>query len=58
MGQAVFGVEGAEAAVEALAAFTQECGLPIKLSQLRSKTEITPELLRKVVQPQAPLLPW
>ena len=48
MGQAVFGVEGAKAAVEALAAFIQECGLPTKLSQLHSKTEITPELLRQV----------
>lgn len=26
----------------------QECGLPTKLSQLHSKTEITPELLRQV----------
>lgn len=48
MGQVVFGVEGAEAAVEALAAFIQECGLPTKLLQLHSKTEITPELLRQV----------
>ena len=48
MGQAVFGVEGAEAAVEALAAFIQECGLPTKMSQLHSKEEITPELLRQV----------
>lgn len=48
MGQAVFGVDGAVAAVEALAAFIKECGLPTKLSQLRSKTEITPELLRQV----------
>lgn len=48
LGQAVFGVDGAEAAVDALAAFIRECGLPTKLSQLRSKTEITPELLRQV----------
>ena len=48
MGQAVFGVEGVEAAVEALVAFIQECGLPTKMSQLRSKEEITPELLRQV----------
>ena len=48
MGQAVFGVDGAVAAVEALAAFIKECGLPTKLSQLRSRTEITPELLRQV----------
>lgn len=48
LGQVVFGVDGAEAAVDALAAFIRECGLPIKLSQLRSKAEITPELLRQV----------
>ena len=33
LGRAVFGVEGAEAAVDALAAFIQECGLPTRLSQ-------------------------
>lgn len=38
LGQTVFGVDGAEAAVEALTAFIQECGLPTKLSQLYSKT--------------------
>ena len=48
LGQVVFGVDGAEAAVDALASFIRECGLPTKLSQLRSKTEITPELLRHV----------
>lgn len=48
LGRAVFGVEGAEVAVDALAAFIQECGLPTRLSQLRSKAEITPELLRQV----------
>lgn len=48
LGRAVFGVEGAEAAVDALAAFIQECGLPTKLSQLKSKAEITPALLRQV----------
>ena len=48
MGREVFGVDGAEAAVEALAGFIQECGLPTRLSQLRSKVEITPEVLRKV----------
>ena len=41
-------VEGAEAAVDALADFIQECGLPTKLSQLKSKAEITPALLRQV----------
>ena len=48
LGRAVFGVEGAAAAVDALAAFIQECGLPTKLSQLKSKAEITPALLRQV----------
>ena len=48
LGRAVFGVDGAEAAVDALSAFIQECGLPTKLTQLRSKAEITPELLRQV----------
>lgn len=48
LGRAVFGVDGAEAAVDALAAFIQECGLPTRLAELRSKAEITPELLRQV----------
>ena len=48
LGQAVFGVEGAEAAVDALAAFIEECGLPTRLTELRSRVEITPELLRQV----------
>lgn len=33
---------------DALAAFIQECGLPTRLDQLRSKVEITPDLLRQV----------
>ena len=48
LGKAVFGVEGAEAAVDALTAFIQECGLPVRLSQLKSRVEITPDLLRQV----------
>lgn len=47
-GKEVFDVDGAETAVEALADFIKECGLPTKLGQLRSKVEITPELLRQV----------
>lgn len=31
-----------------MAAFIQECGLPTRLAELRSKAEITPELLRQV----------
>ena len=48
LGQAVFGVESAEAAVDALAAFIEECGLPTRLTKLRSKVEITRPLLRQV----------
>ena len=44
----VFGKDTAEEGLEALDAFIKECGLPTKLGQLRSKTEITPEILRKV----------
>ena len=44
----VFGKDTAEEGIEALAEFIKECGLPTKLSELRSKTEITPELLRSV----------
>lgn len=47
-GKEVFGVDTAEESVEALAAFIQECGLPTKMGELKSRTEITPELLRCV----------
>ena len=47
-GKEVFGVESAGESVEALAAFIKECGLPTKVGELRSKTEITPELLKNV----------
>ena len=40
--------KAAQAGILALEAFILECGLPTKLSQLRSKTEITPALLRQV----------
>ena len=40
--------KAAQAGIQTLAGFIQECGLPTKLSQLHSKTEITPELLRQV----------
>ena len=46
--QVVFGKETGEEGVEALSAFIQECGLPTKLGQLKSKAEITPQLLRQV----------
>lgn len=44
----VFDVDTAEAGVEALENFIKECGLPTKMSQLKSTVEITPEILRKV----------
>ena len=47
-GKAVFGTDTAEDAVDALGAFIMECGLPTKLQELKSKVEITPEILRKV----------
>ena len=40
--------KAAQEGIQALAGFIQECGLPTKLSQLRSKVEITSDLLRKV----------
>ena len=47
-GKEVFGVDTAEAGVEALADFIRECGLPTKMGELKSRTEITPEILRSV----------
>ena len=44
----VFGEETAEGGLNALTAFIEECGLPTKMGQLKSKVEITPEVLRKV----------
>ena len=38
----------AEGGIKALEEFVKECGLPTKMSQLRSSVEITPEVLRKV----------
>ena len=44
----VFGVDTAEAGVDALENFIKECGLPTKMNQLKSTVEITPEVLRQV----------
>lgn len=44
----VFGAETAEAGVDALENFIKECGLPVKMGQLKSTVEITPEVLRQV----------
>ena len=40
--------KAAQAGVQALTEFIVACGLPTRLSQLRSKAEITPQLLRQV----------
>lgn len=47
-GKEVFGVDSAQAGVEALADFIKECGLPTKMGELKSKVEITSEILRNV----------
>lgn len=44
----MFGAETAKAGVEALADFIKACGLRTKMGELKSKVEITPEVLRKV----------
>lgn len=45
---AVFGADTAEAGLNALESFIEECGLPVKMNQLKSAVEITPEVLRQV----------
>lgn len=44
----VFGADTAEDGLTALEDFIKECGLPTKMSQLKSTVEITPEVLRQV----------
>lgn len=44
----VFDMNTAEAGMDALEDFIKECGLPTKMSQLKAKVEITPEVLRQV----------
>ena len=44
----VFGKDTAEEGLEALTAFIKECGLPVKMGDLKSRVEITPEVLRQV----------
>ena len=44
----VFGAETAKAGDDALSDFIKACGLPTKMGELKSKVEITPEVLRKV----------
>lgn len=44
----VFDADSAEAGLAALEDFIKECGLPTKMGQLKSRVEITPEVLRQV----------
>lgn len=44
----VFEADTAEAGIQALSDFIKECGLPVKMGELKSKVEITPDILRKV----------
>ena len=46
--QEVFQKETAEEGLEALQSFIKECGLPTRLSELKSRVEITPSVLRRV----------
>ena len=48
LAKVVFDADTAEAGVDALENFIKECGLPAKMSQLKSTVEITPEVLRQV----------
>ncbi|OUP62356.1 NADH-dependent alcohol dehydrogenase [Drancourtella sp. An177] len=44
----VFGAETAREGIDELENLIKACGLPTRLTQLKSKVEITPEILRKV----------
>lgn len=44
----VFEADTAEQGIDALEKFIRECGLPTKMGQLKSKVEITTDILRKV----------
>ncbi len=46
--KAVFDKDTAQEGLEALAAFIKACGLPTKMGELKSRIDITPELLRQV----------
>ena len=48
LARVVFDADTAEAGIEALENLIRECGLPSKMSQLKSITAITPEVLRQV----------
>lgn len=44
----VFGADTAKEGIEALADFIRECGLPTRMGELKSRVEITPQILRQV----------
>lgn len=44
----VFGEDTVEEGINALTDFIKECGLPTKMGELKSRVEITPEVLRQV----------
>lgn len=46
--RAVFDRDTAEEGIQALSDFIKECGLPTRMGELKSKVEITPEVLRRV----------
>jgi len=46
--KAVFDIDTAKDGIDALSEFIRECGLPTKMDELKSKVEITPEVLRQV----------
>lgn len=48
LAKVVFDADTAEAGVDALETFIKACGLPTKMSQLKSNVEITPEVLRQI----------
>jgi len=48
LAKVVFDADTAEAGLDALEDFIKECNLPTKMNQLKSKVNITPEVLRKV----------
>ncbi|MGN0485305.1 MAG: iron-containing alcohol dehydrogenase [Lachnospiraceae bacterium] len=48
LAKVVFNVDTAEDGVEALINLIKECGLPSRMSELKSKVEITPYVLRQV----------
>lgn len=48
LAKVVFDADTAQAGIEALTDFIRECGLPTSMRQLKSKVEITPDILRQV----------